>query len=382
MDRRVLIAGARAPAALDLARCFRAAGAEVHMADCAPSRMAAFSRAVAKVHYYPSPRADFARFAKAARGLIADIDPVLVVPTCEEVFYFAALADTRVFAPDVATLRQLHSKHLFARDVAMLGLPVPETRLIRSETDLAPLLADTYNLVFKPEYSRFGSQTLVTPSREGARMLQPTANSPWVAQRFVRGFEVSLYAASVGSRVVAFSAYRSAWKFDGGAGYAFDALPQALHDRLLQIAETLAQKLIPRGQFACDAIIDAEGAPWLLECNPRATSGVHLFERSSALADAMLGEREAPVLAASASPKHIGPALWAYGLPNALKQGRLAEWNARRKASADVISAPGDHAPVAGALIDTARLSAIAIARGISLTAASTVDIEWNGEAL
>jgi hypothetical protein len=382
MTRRVLITGARAPAALDLARCFRAAGAEVHMADCAPSRMASFSRAVAQVHRYPSPRADFTRFAEAARELIAHLNPVLVIPTCEEVFYFAAIGDDRVFAPNSATLRRVHSKHLFAVDVAALGLPVPATRLQRSATALEPLLADASTLVFKPEYSRFGTQTYIRPSREVAASLRPSVEAPWVAQQFVRGFEVSLYAASVAARLVAFSAYRSAWKFEGGAGYAFEVLDRALHDRLLTIAETLAQKLIPRGQFACDVIVDADGTPWLLECNPRATSGVHLFERGAALAEAMLGERSAPAFAATAPPKHIGPALWAYGLPDALKHRRLSEWSARRKASADVISAPGDPAPVAGALIDTARLSAIALARGISLTAASTADIEWNGEAL
>lgn len=379
MAERVLITGARAPAALDLARSFRAAGFNVHMADCAPSRMASFSRAVERVHRFPSPRANLAHFAHVINDLIADLSPVIVIPTCEEVFYLATLNDARIFAPNTTSLRRLHSKHLFALDVASLGLSVPETTLVETPAGLAPFLNDTHDLVFKPEYSRFGTRTLVGPSREAIQALSPSPASAWVAQRRAKGAEASLYAASANSRLVAFSAYRSPWKFHGGAGYAFEPLTSAMHDRLLGIADTLARQLIPRGQFACDVIIDADETPWLLECNPRATSGVHLFDRRAALAEAILGQRDAPVLA-DASAKHVGPALWAYGLPAALKDGRLNEWNDRRTQSSDVLSAPNDRAPVLGALLDTVRLSVSA--RGLSLTEAATADIEWNGEAL
>lgn len=382
MTERVLITGARAPAALDLARSFRAAGLEVHMADCAPSRMASWSHAVSKVHRFPSPRADFKAFAGRMRQLILDIDPVLVVPTCEEVFYLAAIANERVFAPDLADLRQVHSKYLFAQNAEAIGLSVPETRLIANASDLDRLLPDAENLVFKPDYSRFGSRTLVAPSRIDPATLRSLASGGWVAQRRVRGSEVCFYAVSESSRLVAFSAYRSPWRFKGGAGYAFETLAPAIHDRLLEIAGTLAQRLIPRGQFACDLMIDAQGTPWLLECNPRATSGVHLFHRGAALAEAMLDRRSTPALAIDATPAHVGPALWMYGLPTALMSRRMREWRERRCVSADVISAPGDVAPVPGALMDAARLSVIALLRGQSLTAASTADIEWNNEDL
>ncbi len=382
MTERVLITGARAPAALDLARSFRAAGLEVHMADCAPSRMASFSRAVAGMHRFPSPRANFRIFADKMRQLILDIDPVLIVPTCEEVFFLAAMADARVFAPDLATLRQAHSKYLFAQNAKALGLTVPETTLIKSASDLERLLPDAGNLVFKPDYSRFGSRTLVGPSRIAPATRHALAMGGWVAQRRVRGAEVCFYAVSDNSRLAAFSAYGSPWRFKGGAGYAFEPLGPVIHDRLLEIADTLTRKLLPRGQFACDLIIDSDETPWLLECNPRATSGVHLFQRGAALAEAMLGRRTAPALASNARPTHVGPALWLYGLPTALLNQRAAEWRERRRVSADVISAPGDSPPVLGSLIDAARLGLIALLRRQSLAAASTADIEWNGEDL
>jgi hypothetical protein len=143
----------------------------------------------------------------------------------------------------------------------------------------------------------------------------------------------------------------------------------------------MAARLMAQGQFACDVIVDEAGKPWLLECNPRATSGVFMFERSAELAHAMLGQRDKPVMGAMAA-HHVGPALWFYGLPEALRRGRMAEWAARRQESQDVISAAGDRTPVLGALVDTMTFGGKALARGQGLAEVMTTDIEWNGEEL
>jgi hypothetical protein len=69
-------------------------------------------------------------------------------------------------------------------------------------------------------------------------------------------------------------------------------------------------------------------------------------------------------------------------LPTALQEARLGEWSERRRRSGDVISAPRDTAPIAGALIDTASLTLKAAFAGKTLTEMATADIEWNGEPL
>lgn len=382
MADRVLITGARAPAALDIARSFKAAGFDVHMADCAPSRLAASSRDVTKVHRFASPRRDLAAFRQTMNDIISRVAPVMVIPTCEEVFYLATLEapGAPILAPSPDILRRLHSKYAFNRDAARMGLASPETVCMTSHDDLQASLKD--DLVFKPEYSRFGTQTLISPDKDAILALRPTPQAPWVAQKRIYGREVCFYAVSVDSKLAAFSAYQSPWKFDGGAGYAFETLDPALHDQLLEIARALAERLIPKGQFACDLIVDAEGVAWLLECNPRATSGVHFFDRSPALARAMLGDTDKTLLARDAAARHVGPALWFYGLPTAIKRKRMTEWRARRRTSSDVISATGDRAPIAGALLDSARMTISALLRGKSLVEISTMDIEWNGEPL
>ena len=384
-DAVVLITGARAPAALDLARAFRAAGHQVHMADCSPCRTARWSRTPATVQRYASPVRRPATFATDIDRLLETLRPALVVPACEEVFHLAALAEHRpalarvLFAPPIARLQVLHSKRLFAKACAELDLPAPETWALNGPGDLAGL-PPAETLVFKPEYSRFGVHALIRPPSARLASLTISAERPWVAQRHVAGTEMSFYALARGGRLAAFSAYGSRWRERGGASYAFAAPDAPAVAALRALAQTLASRLVVDGQFACDVILDADHRPWLLECNPRATSGIHLFQRDAALARAFLDD--APCVEPQAPPfLDLGPAFGLFGLPAALGSGDLAEWRALRRAGHDVIGAPGDRLPLLGALVDSLAFGMEALASGRSLAAAMTADIEWNGAA-
>jgi len=353
------------------------------MADCSACWTARLSKAPDVVHAYASPVSRPETFATDIDGLLDILKPALVVPICEEVFHLAALAQRRpalaavLFAPPFQTLRTLHSKRLFAQACARIGLPVPETWVLSDPTDLISL-PPASTLVFKPEYSRFGVDALIQPGPERVATLAISRQRPWVAQRHVAGNEMSFYAIAKAGRLTAFSAYDSTWRERGGASYAFAAPDARATDALRALALALAADIVRDGQFACDVIFDTEGQPWLLECNPRATSGVHLFARDPALARAFSGG--ASCVEPSDPPfLYLGPAFGLFGLPAALRAGGLAGWRTLRRDGRDVIGAPGDRLPLAGALIDSLAFALDAIVSRRSLAAAMTADIEWNG---
>jgi len=386
MSERVLITGARAPAALDIARSLSAAGFETHMADCVPARIARWSKSPQAVHRHASPVHQPARFARDIRALIDRLDPVAVIPACEEVFHLAALAQVqgwsdRLIAPAPDTLAELHHKGRFAALCRRLGLPVPDTAVVTDPTDLI-LRAEGAprgdGVVVKPVWSRFGARTLIAPDRAALSHITPSSDAPWVVQTRLRGDEVSLYAIARQGRLTAFSAYRSDWRLNGGAAYVFQPLTDPLNARLRSMAETLAAHVVT-GQIACDAIVDADRAPWLIECNPRATSGVHLFARSAAFGLALLGRA---VAEASPDPVRNSLAMDSFGLTRALRQGRLSEWRDQRRASRDILTAPADPGARRGALADAAAFGLRAFTSGRSLAEAMTADIEWNGQPL
>lgn len=345
-----------------------------------------WSRAAVRVHHHAPPRQAPERFADDIAALLCTLDPVLVVPSCEEVFHLAApglaaLLGKRLFAPPLPVLHRLHAKHLFAGLCAGLGLHVPETHCLRDAVALhrfAPAAADW---VFKPAYSRFGVQALVGPEPERLRTLAPSPEAPWVAQRRVRGTELSFYAVARAGTVRAFAAYDAPWRLPGGASYAFRPVAPDVAAGLRVAAEAIAGALHLTGQFACDAIRDADGRTWLIECNPRATSGVHLLAGGGAVARAMLDD-DAPLSAAAPTPRHNLPMMLSYGVSEAARTGRWAEWRRTLRDGHDVVGRPGDWLPLGGALADTALFARTARRHGLPLAAATTFDIEWNGEPL
>lgn len=382
MLERVLITGARAPAALDLARSLNAAGFTVHMTDCVPARIARWSKTPQAVHRYASPVHQPVCFAHDLRTLIDRLTPVAIIPACEEVFHLSALAEAqgwadRLIAPAPDTLAELHHKGRFADLCRRLGLPVPDTAVVTDAPDLIRHVVRA-DVVVKPAWSRFGARTLIAPDTTALSHITPSTDAPWIVQTRVCGDEVSLYAVAHQGRLTAFSAYRSDWRLGGGAAYVFQPLTGPLHARLRAMAQTLAAHAVT-GQIACDAIVDADGAPWLIECNPRATSGVHLFKRSAAFGLALLDRATAETAPAVV---RNGLAMDSFGLARALRQRRQTAWRDQRRTSHDILTAPGDPGPRWGALADSAVFGLRALASGRALAEAMTADIEWNGQPL
>ena len=384
MKRAVVITGARAPVALDLARSFAAAGFDAHLADSIPSALANASNAPAAVHRYASPRLDRQGFRRDLAALIVRLDPLLIVPTCEEVFHLAGAAPAlgladRLFAPGLEPLRRLHAKSGFADICLKVGLHAPSTHRVESRDALAAFAPIANRLVLKPDFSRAGDRTLVRPTPSALARIQPTPTDPWCVQDAVEGREVCFYGVARGGELITFSAYAPRWQTSGGAGYVFEPLDPPLTARLRDIAGVLARRAVKTGQFACDAIVDAAGQPWLIECNPRATSGVHLFSRGGDLARAMMHGAPCEPLPGL---RYLSPALVAFGLPDALARGRLPALLSDARAGEDVIGAPGDRLPALGAAVDGLAFQLGAVLRGRSLADQMTRDMCWNGEAL
>lgn len=366
---RVLVTGARSPAALDMARDFKAADVEVHMADSSGARLSRWSSAPTAFHRLRPPVQDPAGFRNDVAALVRRFRPDLVVPTCEEVFHLAAAREEGVevrplFAPPMADLDLLHAKDRFNALAAELGLDAPETILLDAPVDPAKL--DLPDLVLKPCYSRFGLGTLVAPAPAAAAAIRPTRGSPWIAQRLIKGVEHSSYGVAAAGRVTAFAAYCSTLRLAGGAGYAFEPADDGVSTRLFEATRRIANHLGVTGHIALDAIDDGARA-WLIECNPRATSGVHLLAGNGHLARAVMGRPG--VARCVMEPRH--------NLPMTLTRGIAARRGA--ELGRDVVGGPGDRLPLLGAVVDTAAFAWRAWRHGIALTAATTMDIEWNG---
>ncbi|MER8674750.1 hypothetical protein NKI46_03920 [Mesorhizobium sp. M0615] len=376
----VLITGARAPVALHLARLLHGAGRRVILADSPARPIAAASTACAAYHRLPPPRFAAGAYAKAVEALVRAEGIELVIPTCEEVFYLGRFwqhraMPARLFAPEMAMLARVHDKHAFIRLAQSLGLDVPETILLQSEADLDGVRGQSRELVFKPVWSRFARDVLLRPSPDELDAVRPSPAAPWVAQRYIAGEEISAYAVAVEGELKALALYSSLYRAGMGAGICFEPVGDAAARRFV---ETFVAGAGWTGQISFDLMRENNGTVLPLECNPRAVSGLHFFRDPRRFADAVL-EDGAEVKPDVTAPQTVRLAMWIYGMPAALRSGGLGSFRQAMHDADELLDWPGDPAPKRAQWRTLAEIAGTALRQRISLQAASTRDIEWNG---
>ncbi|MAM62004.1 hypothetical protein [Maritimibacter sp. UBA3975] len=374
-----LVTGARAPVALHMARLLGSAGHRVILTDALARPLAAATRFASYVRT-PSPRFAPDAFGAAVQEIVAREGVDLIVPTCEEVFHLARLRDEAglplpVFAPGLDQLAQVHDKHRFIELCAGLGLPVPETHLLRGLPDLDAQRARAGDMVFKPVWSRFAEHVLIRPDPRGLDAITPSPARPWVAQEYLHGSELCAYAIAHEGHVGALSAYRALARAGRGAAVAFAPVEDAA---VTEFVTRFVEGTGWSGQISFDLMRLADGSVRPLECNPRATSGLHFFRDGAAFAR-MLAGAGAPLAPDVSTPQDVRLALWVYGLPAALGRGDLAAFRAVLRETEDLLDWPDDPGARRAQVPAMAEFAMLALRKRISLLGASTYDIEWNG---
>ena len=326
----------------------------------------------------PSPRFETAAFGDAVADLIAQQDVTLVIPTCEEVFYLAALweardMDARLLAPSLALLRKVHHKYDFIQLCQSLDLPIPKTYLLQSSDDLAAVADRSQTFVFKPVWSRFGTNVRICPA-SGRLKITPSETQPWVAQEFVSGREICVYGLARKGEVMAVSAYAPTYRAGAGAGIYFEPVTSSAARDFVQkfVAGTLWD-----GQVSFDLIEGPDGTVTPIECNPRTISGVHFFRDGPAFWTALEGRSIAAP--DGNAPQTLPMAMWLYGLPHAIRSGQVRAFCGDLQRAEHLLDWPDDPGPKRAQVRALIEIAGRAMRQRVSLQAAATADIEWNG---
>lgn len=381
----VLLTGARAPACLEWARAFHAAGWEVSVGDSLSWPLSRFSKAVDHFLRLPEARHNPQAWGRALEQAVQRMGIDLILPTCEEAFYLSHIAgqlSCQVLVSDFALLHQLHHKAHFAWLTQGWPAAAPASHLLSSRPELDDFILQQHATaeqklpwVFKPAYSRFAKHTLLCPTPQQLSRLQPSADQPWVAQRFIAGREHCSYSLFRDGRLTAHACYHPRHRVGSGSGIWFEPSdPPAIR----AFVEAFGHATHFNGQVAFDYIEDSKGQCHVLECNPRATSGVHLFDdQPQALVQALLGQ--GPLLKPTARPRMVALAMLLFAAPRqALTPGFWQDYCAAH----DVISRPGDTGPIWAQLPGLLEICVRALHRRCGLLAAATTDIEWDGQPL
>lgn len=326
-ERTVLVTGVGMTKGLTLARAFWLCGHQVVAADFDANRCGiwtpwkgwasyTFSRAFHSVYNLRRPKVvDGMTQGEVERARAAYVDEIcdIVVDhgvdlwvSCSGVA--SAVEDAMVMEAmrtmtkgctciqfDVPTTSKLHEKSSFTRYARELGLGVPETHDVMSQSDVLRALAESKKVepgrkfILKPvgmDDANRGNMTLLPLAQPWeteayVRRLPISKDRPWILQQFIRGGrEYCTHAVVVKGQVKVFTACPSSellmhYRKLGGA----DALGLEMYDFTKKVAAAGGSEFTGHLSFDFMAEDDGKGGTMLyaIECNPRAHTAVALF---------------------------------------------------------------------------------------------------------
>ena len=378
---KVLVTGARLPAALEVARALKKVGCELWLADSVRFAPGAFSKCSSGYFQFPSPAFQFEKFQSRMKEVCERQKFDYIIPISEEIFYLSAiqsdLAGAKLFSPPLTILRKLHSKWQIQAMAQDCNVKLPRTQKLCDRNDLFLALKTFSNLVLKAEFSRGAFGTLFNPNPEEVSLIQPSEQNAWLAQEHISGREVSTYSIANEGRLFAHTAYLPKYRSGFGASLYFDPIE---FDSAHSFVASFVKKHHLSGQFAFDFIETKEKDLFLLECNPRATSGVHLLTPESHWGKAFIGEipneqdsRKRPQAAKAG-------VLSLYAV-KALREHSIASLLSDLRKAQDTSFAIDDPLPFFAQILSGFEILLRSLYWKVSISRAYTYDLEWDGRS-
>lgn len=380
--KTILITGARAPTALEWTRRFAKNGAKIYVGDSMEFPLTRGSKWVEKYFKYPSASQHTVQFINVVKKAIEDYKIDIIIPTCEEIFYLSRFKDLlpprcSIFCDEFNKLRTVHHKYEFLETAQGCGVSIPRTHLIETPQDLNPFLACSQSYVFKPVFSRFATRVLISPQPQHLTTLKVTSDDPWVAQQLIEGKEYCSYSIAIKGKMHAHVCYHPRFRAGQGSGIYFNSIA---HPGIEKFVKMFVEKLKWHGQVAFDFIETSAGEIFVLECNPRATSGIHCLE-SHLDGTSLVEGRSTSSIPANPLSKMVGLAMATYGLKY-LSLISLSEWINAFHQGRDVIWCSRDARPFFYQFLTLGEIALKSILNRTSLISTTTADGEWNGQEL
>lgn len=279
MQKTALLTLGRLPKALDVAIALHGAGWRVIVAEPSQWHLARVSRSVSKCFAVTSPNDDQAAYVQDLLNIIRSQSVSLVVPISEEALHATLIEDklpdgVALFSMPHETLRCLHDKSRFIKLAVSYDLAVPQTHLLGSKE--AEELAQAEDYIIKPVCTCSGQGLQIC--KRGDTLPAASELPASVVQSFLGGALKSSFSIAHEGRVIGSVVYRAAI-LSGTVAVAFERLAE--ESDIENWISSFVKRSNYSGFISFDFIEDANGQPRAIECNPRATSGIHFVEPQS-----------------------------------------------------------------------------------------------------
>ena len=370
----ILLTLGRMPKALELTRGLAASGCRIVIADPHKNHVCRYSNSVSQCFQVTAPNINAEAYIQELLEIIRSQDIELVIPVSEESIYCGLLKDqlpegVRFFGPGFEMARRLHDKYRFNQLLHEYGFQAPLSAALGSLE--AEELVREHDVVVKPRHASAGID--VRFLSRGSRLPNDLARPSIVQQRMHGRLLTSLSVAQQG-RCLATSVYEGTI-FSGTVAMALRRVDDI--NPITSFVESLIDKLNYDGFISFDIFVDDNGQASAIECNPRLTSGIHLFDHLD-VARAILNQTEINPIAYRnrRSFQHFWPCLGATEM-SLLRMNNFRQHLQHFLSSADVTWSWQDPLPFFMMNFCTGDILKKTFFEKMSLGEAAITDIEW-----
>jgi hypothetical protein len=184
-------------------RLLASRGWRCSVADCLPLNLAGSSRFCHHYHRVSAPAAHPERFVQELATIVAAEQIELIIPTGPEVFCLSHWRHglekhCQLLAATSDLLTHLHSQYQVNLLLNKLGFSVPETCRVETLSQREKACRAFSESIMRPEFPRPQSQVYLDSATD---IPEPTAASPWIVQRRLRGPAFNFWALAWSGQV-------------------------------------------------------------------------------------------------------------------------------------------------------------------------------------
>jgi predicted ATP-grasp superfamily ATP-dependent carboligase len=213
----------------------------------------------------------------------------LIIPTTEDIFYISRLKSNiealgcMLISDDFEKLKKLHSKKQIMEMSEGLWIEIPKTFEFFTLEELKNYIDShrDFNYVVKPKYSRFAnfiSSNKITGSKSLDDIKIDLSNNSYIFQEYISGKSACSYSLAKKWTLISHMNYECVLTYKGWSGTFLESFQNETIENFVKV---FCKKYKINWQIAFDYIISADGKVYLIECNPRPTSGIHLFKKDT-----------------------------------------------------------------------------------------------------
>ena len=371
----VLLTLGRMPKGLELARGLKAAGCTVFVADPHKNHVCRHSNVVTKSIQVTAPNVSETGYLDDMITAVQTHDIELVIPVSEESVYAAKLIarlpdGVQFFGPTFEAARDLHDKLRFNQLAAAHGLSVPTSARLGSPE--ADAIVAASNVIIKPIHASAGIDIETVPKGSSLPASRPR---PSLVQQKICGRLLSCLSLARDGQCLGTAVYEGTI-FSGSVAIAFQRAADSAP------VEAWAARFIEAtgysGFISFDMFIEDDGHAYAIECNPRLTSGIHLFDNADLARAAITPDRRAPVQFRTRQAfQHFWPCLGVTEM--ALIKGGFREKFHHFIRSADITWSSKDFMPFVMMNFCSMEILKNCWRGQMSLGEAAITDVEWRG---